>query len=60
VRNTGDEPLVFLCAFRSDHFADISLSQWMALLPPELVKTHLNLDDATIASLSKTKATVVP
>ena len=34
VENTGDEPLRFLEMFRSDHFADISLNQWMALTPP--------------------------
>jgi oxalate decarboxylase len=30
--------------FRSDRFADISLNQWMALLPPDLVRAHVNLD----------------
>ena len=38
VENTGDETLTFLEMFRSDHFADISLNQWMALTPPELVQ----------------------
>ena len=33
--------------------------QWLALTPPDLVKAHLNLDDATIAKLSKTKPTVI-
>jgi oxalate decarboxylase len=60
VQNTGDEPLVFLEMFRSDHFADVSLNQWMALTPPELVKAHLNLSDATIALLSKDKPVIVP
>jgi oxalate decarboxylase len=46
IRNTGDEPLVFLEMFRSDRFAD-SLNQWLALRPPELVQAHLNLADAT-------------
>ena len=59
VQNTGDEPLVFLELFRSDRFADISLNQWMALTPPELVQAHLNLDAATIAALSKTKPIIV-
>jgi len=59
VQNTGDEPLVFLELFRDDHFADISLNQWMALTPPELVQAHLNLDEATIAELSKTKPIVL-
>jgi oxalate decarboxylase len=55
IENTGDEPLVVLEMFRSDHFADVSLSQWMGVLPPELVNAHLNLDDAVIAKLPKTK-----
>jgi oxalate decarboxylase len=60
VENTGDEPLRFLEMFRSDRFADVSLQQWMALTPPELVKAHLNLDDATMAALSKNKRIIVP
>ena len=59
VENTGEETLTFLATFRSDHFADVSLSQWMGVLPPELVKAHLNLDDATIAELPRTKPLVV-
>jgi oxalate decarboxylase len=55
VENTGDETLAFLGLFRSDHYADISLSQWMGVLPPALVKAHLNLDDKVIASLPKAK-----
>jgi oxalate decarboxylase len=55
VENTGDDTLTFLELFRSDHFADVSLAQWMGALPPELVKAHLNLDDATIAKLPRTK-----
>ena len=59
IENTGDEPLCFLEMFRSDHFADISLNQWMALTPPELVRAHLNLDAPTMAALSKDKQVVV-
>ena len=59
IENTGDEPLAFLGLFRSDHYADISLAQWMGALPPELVKAHLNLDDSTIAGLPRTKPLVV-
>ena len=51
VENTGDEPLVFLALFRSDHYADISLAQWMGVLPRELVKAHLNVDDDFLAGL---------
>jgi oxalate decarboxylase len=59
VENTGDETLVFLEMFRSDRFADISLNQWMALTPPELVQAHLNLDQSTMAALTKTKPIIV-
>jgi oxalate decarboxylase len=59
VENTGDEPLRFLEMFRSPHFADISANQWLAVTPPELVKAHLNLDDKTIAALSKEKPVIV-
>lgn len=59
VVNTGDEPLRFLEMFRSPYFADISANQWLAVLPPKLVKAHLNVDDRTIAALSKVKPVIV-
>jgi oxalate decarboxylase len=59
VENIGDEPVRFLEMFRSDRFADVSLSQWLALTPPELVQATLNLDRATVAGLSKLKRIVV-
>jgi len=40
-------------------FAGISLNQWMALTPPELVQAHLNLDQQTLAALRKDKPFVV-
>lgn len=59
VQNLGNTPVRFLEMFRSSHFADVSLNQWMALTPPELVKAHLNVDDKTIRALSKDKPIVV-
>ncbi|KAK7056477.1 hypothetical protein VNI00_003032 [Paramarasmius palmivorus] len=61
VENTGNTTLRFLELFNTDVYEDISLSQWLALSPPELLKAHLDLDDATIAALSqfKEKPTVV-
>jgi oxalate decarboxylase/phosphoglucose isomerase-like protein (cupin superfamily) len=43
----------------TDHYQDVSLSQWLALTPPAIVKAHLNVSDATIAHMSKTKQVVV-
>ncbi|KAK7691047.1 hypothetical protein QCA50_006150 [Cerrena zonata] len=59
VENVGNSTLRFLEIFNTDRFQDISLNQWLALTPPALVKDHLNIDDATIAKLMKTKPTVI-
>jgi oxalate decarboxylase len=59
IENTGDTPLRFLEMFKSDRFADVSLSQWLALSPPELVTDHLHLGDAAMANLRKDKVPVV-
>ncbi|MDX6644630.1 MAG: oxalate decarboxylase [Miltoncostaeaceae bacterium] len=59
IENTGPGTLRFLEMFRSDRYADVSLDQWMALTPPELVRAHLPLDARTVAALSKRKQIVV-
>ncbi|TDL25565.1 oxalate decarboxylase [Rickenella mellea] len=59
VENTGNTTMVFMEIFNTDIVEDISLNQWLALTPPELVKAHLGFDDATIAKLSKAKQTVI-
>ena len=59
IQNTGEEPLCFLEMFKSDHFADISLAQWMALVPPGLVRDHLHADQELMAALHKDKRPVV-
>ncbi|TDL25564.1 oxalate decarboxylase [Rickenella mellea] len=59
VENTGNSTLKFMEIFNTDIVEDISLNQWLALTPPELVKANLGFDDATIAKLSKTKQLVI-
>jgi oxalate decarboxylase len=59
VENTGTVPLRFLEVFKSSYYADVSLNQWLALTPPELVKAHLNLDDQAMAALHKEKFPVI-
>ena len=44
ILNTGDTDLVFLEVFRSNHFEDVSLSDWLAHTPHALVAQHLNID----------------
>jgi oxalate decarboxylase len=55
VLNTGEQPLRFLEMFRSSYYADVSLNQWLALTPPELVQAHLNLDQSTTAAITANK-----
>jgi len=55
VLNTGEQPLRFLEMFRSPRYADVSLNQWLALTPPELVQAHLNLDQSTTAAITANK-----
>jgi oxalate decarboxylase len=55
IMNTGEEPLRFLEMFKSPRFADVSLNQWLALTPPELVQAHLNIDDATTRAITANK-----
>ncbi len=60
IENVGDQPVQFLEMFRSSYFADLSLNQWMALTPPELVRAHLNLDAKTMTALRKDKPIIAP
>ena len=60
IENTGSNTLRFLELFKSDYYADISLDQWLALTPPELVTAHLRTDPKFIDSLRKVKVPVVP
>ena len=59
VLNTGDETLRMLELFRSDHYTDVSLHQWLGLVPPELVQTHLNVGDEFTLALKTGKSIIV-
>jgi oxalate decarboxylase len=59
VENIGTEPLRFLEMFTGPRYSDVSLSQWLALIPPDLVKDHLNVSDDVIAKFTKQKQLVV-
>ncbi|KAG1876266.1 putative oxalate decarboxylase/oxidase [Suillus subluteus] len=59
VENTGTTTLLFLEIFRSALFQDISLTQWLALTPHELVRAHLGLSYEVIDSFSRVKQEVV-
>lgn len=60
IENTGSTQLRFLEMFKSSYYADLSLNQWMALTPRDLLQAHLHLDDKVLDALRKTKAPIVP
>ncbi|KAA6443792.1 oxalate decarboxylase family bicupin [Bacillus atrophaeus] len=59
VQNTGDEPLVFLEIFKDDHYADVSLNQWLAMLPETFVQNHVDLGKEFTDALQKEKHPVL-
>ncbi len=60
IENTGTETLTFLEMFKSPRYADVSLTQWMALTPHALVQAHTKMDRAQIDGLPTQKHPVVP
>jgi oxalate decarboxylase len=60
VKNTGDTPLRFLEMFKSSYYADLSLNQWLALTPAQLLQAHLKLDQQVMSALQKEKHPIVP
>jgi oxalate decarboxylase len=60
IENTGDTDLVFLEMFKSSYYQDISLSEWLAHTPPELVMAHLHIDKATYDAIPKDELVVIP
>ncbi len=59
IENTGKTTLRFLEMFKSDYYADVSLNQWLALTPPELVRAHLHANSQLMQALRKEKMPVV-
>src|SRR6185436_16894133 len=60
VENTGDTDLVFLEVFKTSFYQDLSLSEWLAHTPTDLVRAHLNVDQATVDAFPRAKTVVTP
>ena len=60
VQNTGSTDLVFLELFKSDRFAEVSLSDWLAHSPPQLVRDHLKISPEVLARFTKTRPEIMP
>ncbi|WP_442952920.1 oxalate decarboxylase family bicupin [Paenibacillus sp. Soil522] len=59
IQNTGNQSLWFLEMFKSDRFVDVSLNQWMALTPRDLVRDNLHVGPELLDALRKEKWSVV-
>ncbi|SEM52131.1 oxalate decarboxylase family bicupin [Paenibacillus sp. OV219] len=59
IQNTGNTSLWFLEMFKSSRFEDVSLNQWMALTPKQLVQENLHVGPELMNALRKEKWPVV-
>ena len=60
VENTGDSDLVFLEMFKTPHYEDISLAEWMAHTPQLLVDQHLRVGKGILTSIPKQEIVLTP
>jgi oxalate decarboxylase len=60
VENTGNTDLVFMEVFRAERFEEVSLSDWLAHSPAEMVAETLNLDPSVITQFPKDRPEIVP
>jgi oxalate decarboxylase len=60
IENAGTTKLQFLELWKADKFADVSLRQWLAFTPFELVRAHLRIDKSVLANVPTRKTPVVP
>jgi oxalate decarboxylase len=59
IQNTGTESVWALEMFNSDRFEDVSLNQWMALTPHQLVQDNLHVGPEFMNALRKEKQFIV-
>ncbi|MDB4898164.1 MAG: oxalate decarboxylase [Firmicutes bacterium] len=59
IQNTGPQTVWFLEMFASNRYADVSLNQWMALTPREMIQETLHVGPELLNALRKEKWQVV-
>lgn len=59
IENMGSGRLSYLEIFPSDRYEDVSLAQWLALTPHELVRAHLGLERGLLEGLRREKMQVI-
>lgn len=60
IENTSDtEKLVWIELYKSDRVVDVSLSQWLALTPPDIVASTLKIPLSVVKQLKKEKQVLI-
>jgi oxalate decarboxylase len=60
VENVGDTDLQFVGVFRTSHYEEVSLTDWLTHTPPALVAQHLNVEESVIARWPHENPGVMP
>jgi oxalate decarboxylase len=60
LENTSNTDLVYMEVFRADRFEEVSLTDWLAHSPIDMVAETLNLDQSIIAQFPKNRPAVLP
>jgi oxalate decarboxylase/phosphoglucose isomerase-like protein (cupin superfamily) len=60
IENTSnDTDLIWIEIYKADRVADISLTQWLALTPPDIVASTLNISLSVAQGLKKEKQVLI-
>ncbi len=60
IENTGTDDLVFLEVFKTPHYEEVTLTDWLTHTPPAMVAQTLNTDQAAIRSFPRGIPDVLP
>jgi oxalate decarboxylase len=60
IENTGTEDLVFLEMFKTAHYQDISVNEWIARMPDKMAQAHLKLPLPVIRRAPQKKNNCLP
>ncbi|MBN3855014.1 oxalate decarboxylase family bicupin [Paraburkholderia sp. Ac-20340] len=60
IENTGDTDIIMIEVFKADHFAEVSLSDWLTHTPPKLVMEHLNITEDVLKRFPNNRPDVLP
>jgi oxalate decarboxylase len=59
IENTGNTDVIFLEMFKSPHFVDFSLNNWIGRMPSEMATAHLNLDESALKKIPTEKQPII-